>query len=112
MRASCVPECDGEILPKIADRERLEANDLRQIESLARAGHVSRDIIRYPPALAPEVFRFLKSRSPVISLVGYTAEKSFIMNVPHRMLLGKRRNGARRTTAGTKTPRDRGEAPS
>ena len=77
-----------EVLPKIADRERLEARNLRRIESLARAGHVFRDIFDIHLHWRREVFRFLKSRSRVISLADYTAEKSFIMNVPHRMLLG------------------------
>ena len=33
-----------EVLPKTADRERLETRNLRRVESLARAGHVFRDI--------------------------------------------------------------------
>jgi predicted nucleotidyltransferase len=78
-----------EILPKIDDRARLEARNLRRIESLARAGHVFRDIFDIYLHWRREVFRFLKSGSRVISLADYIAEKSFIMNVPHPMLLGK-----------------------
>ena len=33
-----------EVLPRTADREKLEAKNLRRIESLARAGQVFRDI--------------------------------------------------------------------
>jgi hypothetical protein len=36
-----------------------------------------------------EVFRFLKSRSRVILLADYAAEKALILSVPHRMLLGE-----------------------
>jgi hypothetical protein len=35
-----------------------------------------------------EVFRFLKSRSRVVSFADYAAEKSLILNIAHRMLLG------------------------
>jgi hypothetical protein len=35
-----------------------------------------------------EVFRFLKSRSRAVSLADYAAEKSLILNIPHRVLLG------------------------
>jgi predicted nucleotidyltransferase len=77
-----------EVLPKIANRERLEARNLRRIESLARADHVFCHIFDIHLHWRRKVFRFLKSRSRVISLADYTVEKSF-MNVPHRMLLGK-----------------------
>ena len=56
---------------------------------MARAGHVFRDIFDIHLHWRREIFRFLKNRSRVISLADYTAEKSFAMNVPHRMLLGK-----------------------
>ena len=35
-----------------------------------------------------EVFRFLKGHSRVIALAGYNAEKTFVLAVPHRVLLG------------------------
>jgi hypothetical protein len=64
----------------------LQANG---IESLARASHVFRDIFDIHLHWRGKVFRFQTSRSWVISLADYTGEKPVIMNVPHRMLLGK-----------------------
>jgi predicted nucleotidyltransferase len=77
-----------EVLPKIADRERLAAKNRRRVEALLRAGHVFRGILDIHSYWYREVFRFLKNRSRVISLADYAAEKSLILNVPHRMLLG------------------------
>jgi len=78
-----------EVLPKIADRELLTARNRRQVEALLRAGHAFRGFLDMQFYWYREVFRFLKSRSRVISLADYAAEKSLIMNVPHRMLLGE-----------------------
>ena len=77
-----------EVLPKIADRERLAVKNRRRVEALLSAGHVFRGILDIHLYWYREVFQFLKSRSRVISLADYAAEKSLIMNVPHRMLLG------------------------
>ena len=78
-----------EVLPKIADRERLAAKNRRRVQALLDSGQVFRNILNIHFYWYREVFRFLKSRSRVISLADYGAEKSLIMNVPHRMLLGK-----------------------
>jgi predicted nucleotidyltransferase len=78
-----------EVLPKIADRERLAAKNRRRVQALLDSGHVFRNILDIHFYWYREVFRFLKSRSPVISLADYAAEKPLIMNVPHRMLLGE-----------------------
>ena len=102
-----------EVLPKIADRERLAVKNRRRVEALLSAGHVFRRIVDIHFYWYREVFRFLKSRSRVISLADYAAEKSLILNVPHRMLLGddepapiepgpERKPGAR----GGRQPRD------
>ena len=77
-----------EVLPKIADREKFAARNLRRVQSLARAGRMFRDFFDVQLHWRRDVFQFLKSRSRVISLADYAAEKSLIMNVPHRMLLG------------------------
>ena len=78
-----------EVVPKIADREKFAARNLRRAESLARAGHIFRGILDVQLHWRSEGFQFLKRRSRVISLANYTDEKSLIMNVPHRMLLGE-----------------------
>jgi predicted nucleotidyltransferase len=77
-----------EVLPKITDRERLAVKNRRRVEALLSAGHLFRGILDIHFYWYREVFRFLKSRSRVISLADYAAEKSLILNVPHRMLLG------------------------
>ena len=78
-----------EVVPKIGDRVKLAARNQRRVESLTRAGHVFRNAFEVHVHWYREVLQFLKSRSRVISLVNYGAEKSLIMNVPHRMLLGE-----------------------
>ena len=77
-----------EVLPKITDQEELAAKNRRRVERLLSAGHRFRNILDMHFYWYREVFRFLKSGSRVISLADYAAEKSLIMNVPHRMLLG------------------------
>jgi predicted nucleotidyltransferase len=77
-----------EVLPKIADREQLAAKNRRCVEALLSAGRVFRNILDMHFYWYREVFRFLKSRSRVVSLADYAAEKSLILNIPHRMLLG------------------------
>jgi predicted nucleotidyltransferase len=77
-----------EVVPKIVDRERHAAENRRRVETMARAGHIFRDIFDVHLHWYREVFRFLKARSRVISLADYRAEKSFILAVPHRMLIG------------------------
>jgi predicted nucleotidyltransferase len=77
-----------EVLPKISDRDRLAARNRQRVEALLNAGHVFRTIVDIHFYWYREVFRFLKNRSRVISLADYAAEKSLILKVPHRMLLG------------------------
>jgi len=77
-----------EVLPKISDREELAAKNRRRVERLLADGHAFRNVLEMHFYWYREVFRFLKSRSRVISLADYAAEKSLIMNVPHRVLLG------------------------
>jgi predicted nucleotidyltransferase len=78
----------AEVVPKIADRELIAAKNRRRVEGLLRVGHVFRGILDIHFYWYREVFRFLKNRSCVISLADYAAEKSLILNVQHRMLLG------------------------
>jgi predicted nucleotidyltransferase len=78
-----------EVVPKIADRERLAVKNRHRVEALLSAGHVFRGILDIHFYWYREVFRFLKSRSRVISLADYAAEKSLILNVPHRLLHGE-----------------------
>ena len=78
-----------EVVAKTSDRERLATRNRRRVEALLREGHVFRRIIDVHFHWYLEVFRFLKGRSRIISLVDYTAEKSLVLKVAHRMLLGE-----------------------
>jgi predicted nucleotidyltransferase len=78
-----------EVVVKTADRERHAVENQRQVEALVRAGHVFRNAFDMQLYWYREVFRILKSRGRIISLADYRAEKSFILKVPHRMLLGE-----------------------
>jgi predicted nucleotidyltransferase len=78
-----------EVVAKIADQERLAARNRKRVEALLREGHVFRSIIDVHFYWYREVFRFLKGCSRIISLLDYAAEKSLVLRVPHRMLLGE-----------------------
>jgi len=75
-----------EIVPK--DRERLEQENRQRVEELAAAGRTFRNFLEVAHYWHRETFRFLKGRSRVVALADYAAEKSFILKVPHRTLLG------------------------
>lgn len=78
-----------EIVPKEQNRERLEQQNRQRLEELAERGRT----------FQREVFRFLKSGSRVVSLANYAAEKSLILTVPHKMLLGEDEKPPRLTPA-------------
>ena len=72
----------------MADGEQFEVKHRRRVKALLSAGHAFRNILDMHFYWYREVFRFLKSRSRVVSLADYAAEKSLILNIPYRMLLG------------------------
>ena len=78
-----------EIVEKEADSERARSKNCDRVEELAAAGHRFRNVVEMAGCWHLEVFRFLKGRSRVIALADYAAEKSFVLAVPHRFLLGE-----------------------
>jgi predicted nucleotidyltransferase len=78
-----------EITPKEADWDRARALNRRRVEELASRGRQFRNILEVEHWWHLETFQFLKGRSRVIALADYAAEKSFILAVPHRVLIGK-----------------------
>ncbi len=78
-----------EVVPKIADRERHEAANRRRVEAVARMGHLFRGVLDVQLHWYYDVLQALKHQSRVIALADYRAEKSFVLKVPHRMLLGE-----------------------
>jgi len=78
-----------ELASKEADRNRARVQNYDRVEKLAREGQRFRNFLEREACWHWEVFAFLKGRSRVISLADYTAEKTFVLAVPHRFLLGK-----------------------
>lgn len=76
-----------ELQSKEADRDRLRELTLQRVEQLQMAGRRFRTWIEVEHWWHVEAFRFLKSRSRAISLIDYAAEKEFVDNVPHMVLL-------------------------
>jgi len=101
-----------EIVPKERNWERLEQENRERVEELACAGRTFRNFLEIQYYWHHETFRFLKGRSRVVALADYTAEKSFILRVPHRVLLGEDEEPPRATPKSkppqkqTRQPRD------
>jgi predicted nucleotidyltransferase len=73
---------------KETNRDRLREANAERLEHLAMQGKSFGDFLRAQFCWFLETFQFLKGRSRVISLADYNLEKSFVLSVPHRMLLG------------------------
>ena len=78
-----------EIVPKNGNWDQLQQANQERVEELLDRGRKFRNILEIYAHWHFEVYRFLKGRSRVVSLADYAAEKSLILRVPHRMLLGK-----------------------
>jgi predicted nucleotidyltransferase len=78
-----------ELAPKEADYDRARALNRRRVEELARQGRQFRSFLEMELWWHRETFQFLKGGSRVIALADYAAEKSFILAVPHRVLIGR-----------------------
>ena len=78
-----------EIVPKNGNWDQLQQENQERVEELVDRGRKFRNILEIYAHWHREVFRFLKGRSRVVSLAYYAAEKSLILRVSHRMLLGE-----------------------
>jgi len=78
-----------EIASKETDFDCAGAKNLERVEDLAARGHRFRNFLEQEGCWYWEVFGFLKGRSRVISLADYVAEKTFVLAVPHRFLIGQ-----------------------
>jgi len=78
-----------ELASKEADRNRARVKNYERVEKLARQGQRFRNFLEQEGCWYWEVFGFLKGRSRVISLADYVAEKTFVLAVPHRFLIGQ-----------------------
>ena len=78
-----------EITSKETDFDRARVKDFERVEDLAAQGHRFRNFLEQEGCWYWEVFGFLRGRSRVISLADYAVEKTFVLAVPHRFLLGQ-----------------------
>jgi hypothetical protein len=78
-----------ELTPKEADYDRARALNRRRVEDLGTEGRQFRNFLEMELWWHRETFQFLKGRSRVIALADYAAEKSLILAVPHRLLIGR-----------------------
>ena len=77
-----------EVSPKEADFDQARAKNYERVEKLAAKGHRFRNFLEQEGCWYWEVFGFLKGRSRVVALADYATEKTFVLTVPYRVLLG------------------------
>jgi predicted nucleotidyltransferase len=77
-----------ELVPKETDNKRAQVLNRQRAEELADRGHRFRSFLEVEHCWHRETFKFLKGGSRVIALADYAAEKSFVLAVPHRVLIG------------------------
>lgn len=99
-----------ELTPKETDFERARLKNQQRVEELADQGHRFRHFLELEGCWYFETFHFLKGRSRVIALADYKAEKTFVLAVPHRFLIGEPEQIAvpatPRPTVSKRRPRD------
>jgi hypothetical protein len=77
-----------ELEAREADFDRLRAQNEERVEQLYLLGHLP-TILEREFCWYLETFRFLKGRIRGIALADYKVEKSFVLAVPHRVLIGE-----------------------
>ena len=77
-----------ELASKEVDFERARLKNQQRAEELADRGRGYRNFLEWEGCWYFEAFRYLKGRSRVISLADYSVEKTFVLAVPHRFLIG------------------------
>ena len=82
-----------ELIRKNPDFERARGQNQRRAEELANLGRGFRNVLEWEGCWYWEAFRFLKGRSRVIALADFNAEKTFVLAVPHRFLIGEPDHG-------------------
>jgi predicted nucleotidyltransferase len=78
-----------ELAAKEIDFDRARQKNRQRAEELADRGRRFRNFIEWEFCWHWEAFRYLKGRSRVIALADYNAEKTFVLAVPHRFLIGE-----------------------
>jgi predicted nucleotidyltransferase len=92
-----------EVASKDADFDRARVKNY-DAEELATRGHRFRNFLDQEGCWYWEVFRFLKGQSRAIALADYSVEKTFVLTVPHRFLIGQPEQVAVQSAPGTPEP--------
>jgi predicted nucleotidyltransferase len=90
--------------------QALEQNQQRA-EELASIGRRFRNFLEVEAFWYWEAFRFLKGRSRVIALADFNSEKTFVLAVPHRLLIGEPEQVAVQLSPTTAVPAARKRRP-
>jgi predicted nucleotidyltransferase len=96
---------------KNPDFERARGQNQRRAEELANLGRGFRNVLEWEDCWYWEAFRFLKGRSRVIALADFNAEKTFVLAVPHRFLIGEPDHVAVQVPPTTREPAARRRRP-
>ena len=78
-----------ELVSKEVDCDLASLKNRQRAEELADRGRRFRNFLEWEFCWHWEAFRYLKGRSRVIALADYNAEKTFVLAVPHRFLIGE-----------------------
>jgi predicted nucleotidyltransferase len=78
-----------ELSPKEVDFDRARLKNQQRAEELADQGRRFRNFLELECCWYFEAFQYLKGRSRVIALANYSVEKSLVLAVPHRFLIGE-----------------------
>jgi len=76
-----------ELASKEVDFDRARLKNQQRAEELVNRGRRLRNILEWEVCWHLEAFKYLKGPSRVIALAGYSAEKTFVLAVPHRSLI-------------------------
>jgi predicted nucleotidyltransferase len=93
-----------EVVSKETDFNRARAKNYQRVEELAVQGHHFRNFLEQEGCWYWEIFRFLKGQSRVIALADYAVEKTLVLAVPHRFLVGQPEQAALQEAPGSSKP--------
>src|ERR1019366_2641050 len=100
-----------ELTRKNPDFARARGQNQRRAEELANLGRGFRNVLEWEGCWYWGAFRFLKGRSRVIALADFNAEKTFVLAVPHRFLIGEPEHVAVQLSPTTPAPAVRKRRP-
>jgi predicted nucleotidyltransferase len=90
-----------EVASKEADFDRARVKNYERVEELVRQGHRFRNFLEQEGCWYWEVFRFLRGQSRIIALADYSVEKTFVLTVPHRFIMGQPERSAMQSAPST-----------